>query len=190
MCSCRKTMCLFTPFMMLAFYRLAPAQLTQTQQVYSHAITVLFKEDVDVSHPRIVYVLRSSDTLPLFLDSAHTWSLIPDTSYRARSSDSGRKLVWGDVPRELRVQFPALVSHETEIRSRDLPPEARLVPQKNSKQIQVSLSPIAFTPDSGQALVYLAVHCGDLCGGGDIVYLRKDTAGSWSVAATFPLWRS
>ncbi len=174
-----------------AVCRPAVAQLTDTQQVYDLAIKALFREDVDITRPRIVFIARVSGTWPRASDSGARWARFPDSSYRARYSDpSSSRLVWGDVPGELRESFRGVAAHEIEIRSQDLPPDARLVEGSSSPRTQVSLSAIAFTPDSSEALVYLHVHCGGLCGGGDIVYLRRKRPGSWFIAATFPLWRS
>ena len=156
------------------------AQLSQAQEVYERTINAVFREDVDVRRPSTVYVLNSSDTL--------AW--LPDSSYRARSSDNpGTRLAWGDLPLHLRDSFHQIVGHSSAIEAHDLPPTARLGGDNKSRNILVSLSPIVFTPDSSQALVYVAVHCGGLCGGADIVYLRKASSG-WTVAATFPTWRS
>jgi len=175
----------------LALCRPISAQLTQTQQIYDLAISALFREDVDISRPRIVYVRTSSATWPLRSDSGAPWARFPDSSYRARYTDTaGPKLVWGDVPRDLRESFRGRAGEQIAIRSHDLPPKARLIEDGGSARTQVSLSAIAFTPDSSQALVYLHVHCWGLCGGGDIVYLRRKRPGSWFIAATFPLWRS
>ncbi len=155
-------------------------QLTRAQEIYERTITALFREDVDVGRPRTVYVLNSSDTL----------ARLPDSSYRARSWDkSGPRLVWGDVPLHLRASFREIVRHSSPVTAGDLPPNVVLGGDNKSRNILVSLSPIAFAPDSSQALVYVGVHCGGLCGGADIVYLRKANSG-WIVAATFPMWRS
>jgi len=53
------------------------AQLTQTQEVYEQAINALFREDVDVRRPHVLYVFKSSATL----------ERLPDSSYQARQWD-------------------------------------------------------------------------------------------------------
>jgi len=157
-----------------------PPHLSRNQEVYERALSALFREDVDVGRPRTVHVLRSSDSL----------ARLPDSSYRGRSSDSsGPRMVWGDVPRQLRDSFHEMVSRSRSVAARDLPPHVQLGGGDESRGSLVSLSPVAFTADSNQALVYVGVHCGGLCGGADIVYLRRANAG-WTIAATFPMWRS
>jgi hypothetical protein len=164
----------------MLFCRPCAAQLTTTQEIYERAISALFREDVDMGRPRTVYVANSSDTL----------ARLPDSSHQARSWDNvGPRLVWGDVSLQLRKQFRDIVGHSNPVAAANLPPNVVLGGGKNSRRTLVSLSPIAFAPDSGQALVYVGVHCGGLCGGADIVYLRKANTG-WIVAATFPMWRS
>jgi hypothetical protein len=176
---------------MLAVCQPGAAQLTQPQQIYEQAIGALFREDVDMFRPQIVDVRTTSATWPRRSDSGSPWARFPDSSYRARYSDtSGPRLVWGDVPPELRESFRRVAEGEIKIRSQDLPPNTRLIADNSSARAQVSLSAIAFAADSSEALVYLHVHCGGLCGGGDIVYLRKRPPNTWSVVATFPLWRS
>jgi len=166
---------------LMLFCRPGAAQLTTAQEIYERAISALFREDVDMGRPRTVYVANSSDTL----------ARLPDSSYQARSWDngSGPRLVWGDVPLQLRTQFRDIVDHSSPVAAANLPPNVLLSGGKSSRRTLVSLSPIAFAPDSSQALVYVGVHCGGLCGGADIVYLRKANTG-WIVAATFPMWRS
>ncbi len=181
----------FGALWLAAVCRPAFAQLTDTQQIYDLAIKALFREDVDITRPRIVFIAKVSGTWPRASDSGAPWARFPDLSYRSRYSDtSAPRPVWGDVPGELRESFRGVAAHEIEIRSHDLPPDSRLVEGSSSARTQVSLSAIAFTPDSSEALVYVHVHCGGLCGGGDIVYLRRKRPGGWSIAATFPLWRS
>jgi|SRR5215469_4236946 len=53
----------------------------------------------------------------------------------------------------------------------------------------VSLSPVGFNRDHNEALLYIARHCGFLCGEGYSVALVKN-GGAWSVKGKFLLWVS
>jgi len=155
---------------------------TQSPAVYEQTIRAIFREDVDVDQPRAIFVFKKSGTL----DPHH----IPDSSYQSRFRDStGVRLVWGTIPASLRQSFAEIVTHSVDLRESALPPAAQQREARDTGGITLALSPIAFGPDSTQALAYVEVHCGGVCGGADIVYLRKTLAG-WVVAATFPIWRS
>lgn len=55
----------------------------------------------------------------------------------------------------------------------------------------IELSPVAFSTDSLDALVYYEYHCGGRCGGGDAVWLsRTSTASGWHVRKRIPFWVS
>jgi hypothetical protein len=54
----------------------------------------------------------------------------------------------------------------------------------------VSVSRAAFAPDGTTALVYYAVGCGDLCGGGEYVALRRTADGGWRVIRSLDVWAS
>ena len=56
--------------------------------------------------------------------------------------------------------------------------EANLDPQ----HAVVELSPVAYVPNGRQALVYLRVSCGGLCGSENFVVLERPAAGRWRVA--------
>ena len=156
-------------------------QVTQTQEVYEQAISAVFREDVDVSYPRVVYVFKSSDTL----------NRLPDSSYQGLRPDRrSPRPRWGDVPRQLRDLFHEHLRRRYSLVAQSLPPDARWREDGDDKGIVLGVSSVAFASDTGEALVYVAVHCGPICGGGDIVYLRKTQSGHWAVAATFPMWRS
>jgi hypothetical protein len=43
----------------------------------------------------------------------------------------------------------------------------------------VYFSPVAFSTDSSEALVYLRYHCGPLCGELILVWLKRDDTGNW-----------
>ena len=51
----------------------------------------------------------------------------------------------------------------------------------------VTLSPVAYDDAAHQALVYLRVECGGLCGGGSLLRLEEKD-GKWAVVETQPLW--
>lgn len=51
----------------------------------------------------------------------------------------------------------------------------------------VTLSPVAYDDAAHEALVYLRVECGGLCGGGSLLRLREKD-GKWAVVETQPLW--
>ena len=158
----------------------ARPQPKQNQEVYARAIDAIFREDVDVRHPRNIQVFTSSATVDQF----------PQSSYQSRVADSaGRRVVWDEIPIALRDSLQATLGQPTKISPEALPPEAHTRDDRDSTGIVLSVSPVAYTTDSAQALVYIEVHCGGLCGGADIIYLRKiDSA--WVIAGTFPLWRS
>ncbi len=165
---------------LLAWRATAQARTNQSQEVYEHAIRAIFREDVDVYQPKTIYVFKKSATL----------EALPDSNERSRFRDStGGTLLWGDVPAALRKAFRDMVSESTTVSPAALPAKVRQRDSGDPRQITLAVSPITYAPDSTQALVYLEVHCGPVCGGGDIVYLRKSGLG-WAVAATFPLWRS
>ena len=157
------------------------AQLTQTQEVYEQAINALFREDVDVRRPHVLYVFKSSATL----------ERLPDTSYQARQWDrTGSRTRWGDVPRQLRDSLHEILSRGRALVVNTLLPGVQWRDDKDYAGIVLSVSSVAFAPDTSQAVVYVAVHCGPICGGADIIFLRKAPSGRWEVAATFPIWRS
>ncbi|MET3654597.1 hypothetical protein ABIC75_004345 [Dyella japonica] len=52
-----------------------------------------------------------------------------------------------------------------------------------------SVSLPGYSPDGGIAIVYVAHHCGALCGQGEYVYLRH-AKNQWKVLMRFPVWVS
>lgn len=52
------------------------------------------------------------------------------------------------------------------------------------------LSPVAFSADSTEAMVYREVHCGGLCGDGTLYWLRRSSDGRWSVIGSLMFWVS
>ncbi|MBW3656344.1 MAG: hypothetical protein KY444_09560 [Gemmatimonadetes bacterium] len=53
----------------------------------------------------------------------------------------------------------------------------------------VGVSRAAFTPDGNTAIVYYSHGCGDLCGGGEYLVLRR-TDGRWRVIRSLDVWAS
>ena len=54
----------------------------------------------------------------------------------------------------------------------------------------MSASPVAYSADGEQALVYLERHCGSLCGSGDIVWLVRGSTVTWRIQRVFNVWVS
>jgi len=55
----------------------------------------------------------------------------------------------------------------------------------------VALSPVVFSSDSLDALVYYDEYCGDFCGVGEAVWLsRRATPGAWKVQKVIRFWVS
>lgn len=54
----------------------------------------------------------------------------------------------------------------------------------------LEFSPVAFSADSGSALVYYRHHCGPRCGGGSAVWLKLQKGGRWEVRKVVGLWAS
>lgn len=59
-----------------------------------------------------------------------------------------------------------------------------------SARLYFALTPVAFSADSAQALVYYDYHCGSLCGGGNAVWLTREPVGEWVVRKTVMFWVS
>jgi hypothetical protein len=52
-------------------------------------------------------------------------------------------------------------------------------------------TPVAFTADSLNAMVYYEYHCGSLCGGGNAVWMvRSPNARAWRIHRVMTLWIS
>ncbi|MFL5574708.1 MAG: hypothetical protein ACJ79S_01860, partial [Gemmatimonadaceae bacterium] len=54
----------------------------------------------------------------------------------------------------------------------------------------LAVTPIAFSDDSAQALVYYEVWCGDLCGGGYELWFVRGAAGRWRLRQETTHWVS
>lgn len=54
----------------------------------------------------------------------------------------------------------------------------------------VELTSVGFPPDSSQAVLYMAHHCGGLCGTGYVVVLARGAGGAWVVRSARMLWVS
>ncbi len=53
-----------------------------------------------------------------------------------------------------------------------------------------AFSPVAFSSDGGEALVYYEYHCGGRCGAGIVVWLTRRRDGRWGVRKLVGLWVS
>ena len=63
----------------------------------------------------------------------------------------------------------------------------RLAAQHGGARSVVTVSPVAYDDAAHEALVYLRVECGGLCGGGSLLRLQEKD-GKWGVVETQPLW--
>jgi hypothetical protein len=54
----------------------------------------------------------------------------------------------------------------------------------------LQFSPVAFSTDNRDALVYYEYHCGFECGGGEIVWLVRTERGQWRVRKMVEVWVS
>jgi hypothetical protein len=52
------------------------------------------------------------------------------------------------------------------------------------------VSAVGFTPDSSSAALYVAYHCGGLCGYGSTITLVRDKAGQWRIQRIHQHWVS
>src|SRR6267143_6286163 len=145
---------------------LLPAQTDRedARAVYAAAIEAIFHRDVDVGRPRMVEVQRSTPRVPL--------------GYVKR---------WEGVPAEMLDTLSASFNTPSVMDTADLPLGVEIRPDSARGGISLSLSRIAFAQDSNQALVYVAVHCGHLCGGGDVFWLRRMMHHTWLVKQAITL---
>lgn len=56
-------------------------------------------------------------------------------------------------------------------------------------RVRLSVSPVAFSVDGAEAVVYYEYDCGGLCGGGDLAWLARSATG-WAVRKIVPFWIS
>lgn len=152
----------------------------ETPTVYDRAFDALFREDVDLGRPHLINVFKLSQPSAL--------GRVPRLTYESRVG--APRIHWGDIPGPLRDSLQAVFDHPTPIPLEDLPSGARLRALSDSTGVVLSVSRVAFNSDSTDALVYVAVNCGPVCGGADIIFLQRTKPASWRVTATFPLWRS
>ncbi len=158
------------------------AQTNQTQLVYERAFTAIFREDVDVRRPPTVHVFQSSASVKWLSD--YSWE--PDSASRSRAADSsGRRVLWGELPLQLRDALLKMLSQPTTIPTQALPRGVSSRDDRDSSGIVLSVSPVACNADSTEALVYVGVHCGAVCGCADILYLRQGRP-YWAIQANFP----
>jgi hypothetical protein len=79
------------------------------------------------------------------------------------------------------------------------PPPVRILSAKRARRLAaerlggagvLAITPVAFTDDSAQALVYYEVWCGDLCGGGYELWLVRESDGHWELRQEMAHWVS
>jgi len=63
----------------------------------------------------------------------------------------------------------------------------RLAEKHGGARSVVTLSPVAYDDSMHEALVYLRVECGGLCGGGSLLRVEEKD-GKWAVVESQPLW--
>lgn len=63
----------------------------------------------------------------------------------------------------------------------------RLGEKHGGARFVVTLLPVAYDDSAHEALVYLRVECGGLCGGGSLLRL-DERDGKWTVVERQPLW--
>jgi hypothetical protein len=58
------------------------------------------------------------------------------------------------------------------------------------QRLWIALSPVVFSQDSTQALLYREYHCGGLCGRGDLMWLERRADSKWHVRKRLTYWIS
>ncbi len=66
----------------------------------------------------------------------------------------------------------------------------RMVNANLGRALVLMVSPIVFTADSSQALVYYEIHCSGFCGGGAAFWFVHDPAGEWTLRRRLGQWNS
>lgn len=91
------------------------------------------------------------------------------------------------VVRLVRERYPGtveqLVGHPAGVRWFEPGRTARDSGEGGDQWRWLSLSRVAYTPDTTHALVYASMWCGGLCGNGSFYLLQRDLAGHWRVIA-------
>lgn len=92
------------------------------------------------------------------------------------------------MPRPVRIVTSAELSEIFESRGRGGWQEFyRRYPRQRS---YLRFTPVAFSADTLDALVYYEYYCGGLCGWGSAVWLRRQSNGRWQVQKTVGFWIS
>lgn len=116
----------------------------------------------------------------------------------------------GDVPPDVRADFMAKNARRVALRPESLAVGIRvtIVPRDSviglsndpeeywtrirakfpGAQSLVSVSRVGFSRDSSHALLYLDRTCGELCGTGWKIQLRRRSDGTWRILAADPVW--
>lgn len=146
-----------------------PARTDRATDVYA----ALLAEAAGELHAPVWIEARSARYAPLGLGA---WLPI------RRQQDS--------LPPGLVERLRAVAARPGDARRLPLPREVRIVSPTRSRQLQAqghggtvvyALSPVAFSADSTDALVYVERHCGALCGNGRAVWLVRASDGRWTV---------
>jgi hypothetical protein len=89
------------------------------------------------------------------------------------------------LPRPIRVLTDAEI---IELAKRGKGGSLSVVSRRNPQEKYLRLTPVVFTPDSSDALVYYEYVCGPQCAGGDAVWLKRDRMRSWKVRKILGFW--
>jgi hypothetical protein len=137
-----------------------------------------------------VFQRGPSDTL-LVVDESPAYHDLPAHNFLRRGKDI--------VPPPLPARLSALSAGGTPVLAKAFPPPARTLPAARARRLAaerlggtgiLAVTPIAFTDDSAQALVYYEVWCGSLCGGGYEVWLVRGPDGRWVQRQEMTHWVS
>lgn len=150
-----------------------PRVYSPSAPVYSLAIDHVFAHELEVARPKTVSVLRTTEVL--------------DGCPTIANGDSAG--VADSVPISMQTALCAMFKDSVTLGDQDLPAGARWRSSRGGRRGAVTLSPVVFSADSSAALVYAAIRCGPVCGGGDVLFLRSTGPSTWRVVEVFPWWR-
>jgi hypothetical protein len=151
---------------------------------------------VDAIHPRGVpdTLLLADSTLAFHVsrDAVPSWRAEFDSIPAALStlletiSAAKRSSTVLPLPRPVRILTSAELDEIFETRGRDGWDEFyRRYPRQRS---YLRFTPVAFSADTLDALVYYEQYCGSLCGEGTAVWLRRQSTGRWRVQKSVNFW--
>ena len=130
------------------------------------------------------------DTI-LLEEKTVTYREIPEGNSLRRGKDV--------VPIPLPSRLTSLSAEPLPVRPEDFPAPVRLLPPTRARQLAaerlggtmvLAVTPIVFSNDSSQALVYYDGHCGALCGAGYELWLVRSADGRWLLRQDMSHWRS